>query len=96
MKEKFYGDKNGYSGKLQAIPGEDYTVLDCPFCGGNELEIWNTHTPHYSVRCLCCGAECPSDEDVHGGGNIMNIRSAKILHLKALESAVNNWNKRSS
>lgn len=96
MKERFLGDKNGFSGHLETVPGEEYTFMDCPFCGGNEQEVWNTHSPHYSVRCLICGAECPSDDDVHDGSAIMNMADVKKIHLEALESAIINWNKRSS
>jgi hypothetical protein len=30
-------------------------LLPCPFCGSRELEMFNTHTPSFSVECLGCG-----------------------------------------
>lgn len=87
-------DKDGYSGKITAIPGKDVTIFECPFCGSTEVEIWNTHSPSYSVRCLNCGAEVPSDDDICPGGLIKNKEEAIMLHEKAVRSAVENWNKR--
>lgn len=32
-------------------------LLPCPFCGGDDLQLGNTHTPKFSVECLSCNAE---------------------------------------
>lgn len=95
MEKKFYGNKiQGYSGKIIAVPGEDVTVLSCPFCGNREIEIWNTHSPNYSVSCETCRAEVPSDDDINDGKPIKSRSLAIETHEKALRSAVSNWNKR--
>lgn len=36
-------------------------LLPCPFCAGTDLEIFNTHTPSFSVRCNDCDAEASGD-----------------------------------
>lgn len=95
MKEDFYGnEKCGFHGSIEIVPGKDFTLLNCPFCGDSNVEVWNIHSPYYTVRCLMCGAECPSDDDVHDGNLIKNLDMAKKIHLKALKSAIANWNKR--
>ena len=52
----------------------------CAHCGSEELVVWNTHTPSFTVECEC-GAE------MHGG---YFPRSFK----KAIESVVEKWNRR--
>lgn len=68
-------------------------VLPCPFCGSDDIELANTHTPSYWVECLECSAE------VHGqyfeeafnfdpdGGHLLSHEKAKASALKA-------WNRR--
>ncbi|WP_131931159.1 hypothetical protein [Burkholderia sp. SRS-25] len=36
-------------------------LLPCPFCGGTDPEIWNTHTPSFSVQCIVCDAEATGE-----------------------------------
>lgn len=36
-------------------------LLPCPFCGGTDLEIANTHTPSFWVRCNECDAEATGE-----------------------------------
>ncbi|WP_196491458.1 Lar family restriction alleviation protein [Burkholderia diffusa] len=36
-------------------------LLPCPFCGSSDPEIWNTHTPSFSVQCIACDAEATGD-----------------------------------
>lgn len=39
----------------------DASLLPCPFCGGNDLEIANTHTASFWVACNDCDAEVHGD-----------------------------------
>ena len=61
----------------------DY-VLRCPFCGGDDIELKNTHTASYWIECKC-GAE------MHGrpfpGHGLKS-------HEKAKASAIEKWNDR--
>ncbi|KGB98081.1 GP46 domain protein [Burkholderia multivorans] len=36
-------------------------LLPCPFCGGTDPEIWNTHTPSFTVQCTVCDAEATGE-----------------------------------
>ncbi len=39
----------------------DATLLPCPFCGGTDLEITNTHTASFWIVCNDCDAEAHGD-----------------------------------
>ena len=76
---------------LFLLPGDH--LLPCPFCNGMALELQNTHTACYSIKCLDvdCGAE------VHGESFTGNYRSENIprkRHEQAKDSAIATWNKR--
>ena len=63
-------------------------VLPCPFCGGTDLELCNTHTASYWIECPC-GAE------VRGGGFSPKRGYAQMKHhLKAKAAALAAWNRR--
>ena len=81
-------------------------LVPCPFCGSEDLELSNTHTPYFSVECQECGAE------VHGecigkhsathfsysteprGQLEANYYGLPINYAKAARSAVAAWNRR--
>lgn len=69
------------------------SLKPCPFCGSTELEVWNTHTPVYTVECAC-GASmrgaCAED------GKIRSKKRLIDLHFDAISLAVEAWNKRAS
>jgi hypothetical protein len=56
-------------------------LRECPFCGSENLEVCNTHTPSFWVACLDCGSQAHGQ---HYPGN----------YQRALESAVTAWNLR--
>jgi hypothetical protein len=57
----------------------------CPFCGGTETELCNTHSASYWISCSC-GAE------MHGRSNNGTKRTD---HRLAVVSARDRWNTRS-
>lgn len=66
----------------------------CPFCGSTRLELMNTHTPSYWVVCHKCDAEAHGNLPAGAGDRIITDRTALLLHLRAIRSAVRKWNKR--
>lgn len=58
------------------------TLLPCPFCGAEDLELVNTHTPSYWVECETCRAEAHGD--------------SLQTHTAAIRSAVDAWNRRAT
>jgi glutathione S-transferase len=65
-------------------PTVDPELKPCPFCGGSDLEVANTHTASYWVECMC-GAQ--------RGGTPQNGRSRRSHRLAFLD-AINAWNER--
>lgn len=67
----------------------------CPFCGGEELEVCNTHTASYWVRCEACNIDKGGEyaEEAESAQTEAQIVAA---HQKAFHSAVNGWNKRAN
>jgi ribosomal protein L37AE/L43A len=62
----------------------------CPFCGGTELTLNNTHRASYWITCPC-GAE------VHGEAYAESVPSADQTqrhHRSAVRSAIEAWNTR--
>ena len=66
--------------------GIDPPLLPCPFCGGDDLEVGNTHTPSYTVECVSCGAQ--------GGDCKSGKGRSKAAHRGAFLSAIRAWNTR--
>lgn len=62
-------------------------ALPCPFCGSAEIELQNTWTAHYSLRCQGCDAEV---NDPGGGRNHKLMRN----HLASANAALRAWNRR--
>jgi hypothetical protein len=90
-----YGGDGHFSGSFDDDGKHAGHTLDrCPFCGSKRLELVNTHTPSYWVRCLKCRAEAHGDLPVGGGSAIPDERRALVLHLRAMRMAVRKWNKR--
>ena len=64
-------------------------LLSCPFCGCEEAEVINTHTPSYWVECNNCNGSA------HGECfNVGNKKSEKVAHKMAFLSAIKAWNLR--
>lgn len=69
----------------------------CPFCGGTELEVINTHTPSYWVECSC-GAQKDGDYEEPKIPDATEEFDAFDLmcgyYVRAMKSAVTEWNRR--
>lgn len=68
------------------------TVLPCPFCGGSDIELCNTHTASYWLECAC-GAS------IHGRGAGSNMPSDELTmrhHRTAARDALRRWNTRAT
>lgn len=65
--------------------------LPCPFCGGSNLELSNTHTACYSVECNDCGAQITGENLT---GNYASEKIPLTRHIKAKSSALLAWNRR--
>jgi len=93
MKLDVYGKPGdfGASGEYEnAIV--DGVLSQCPFCGGIDIEVVNTHTPHYTVICADCGAKKPC---AIGSGKHFKSRGACIrAHGQSFRSAITEWNTR--
>lgn len=62
----------------------------CPFCGGTELSLENTHTPSYWISCEC-GVE------MHGRalGTTATSHEARVrAHQRGKRAAIAAWNSR--
>lgn len=70
----------------------DDRLLPCPFCGGNQMVLENTHSPSYWIECPC-GAEMhgPSVKWKTEGG-----RNSMANHKKAKQMTIDAWNQRAA
>jgi hypothetical protein len=90
-----YGGNGHFSGSFEDDGKHAGHALDhCPFCGSSRLELLNTHTPSYWVRCQTCAAQAHGNMPMGGGGAIPDKQKTLILHMHAMRSAVRKWNKR--
>lgn len=91
---EIYGIAHDFSGSFDDDGNHHgQKLLPCPFCGTNDtLEIGNTHTPIFWVKCEC-GAEMHG-EYINAAGNVSCQEQAYANYGKALVSAVNAWNLR--
>lgn len=64
--------------------------LPCPFCGGADLELSNTHTACYTVVCPC-GVEVTG---ASFSGNYSSDRIPRARHVTAKANALAAWNRR--
>jgi Lar family restriction alleviation protein len=74
---------------LSLEPGDK--VRGCPFCGGADIQVYNTHTACYTVTCEGCDAE------VHGPQVAPRTKSHRLTeahHREAKDSALAKWNMR--
>ena len=67
------------------LDGKDQ-VRPCPFCGGTEVALLNTHTASYWIECEGCGVEVRGKAS--GGSSVS-------AHRKAAKSTLAAWNTRS-
>ncbi len=63
----------------------DIKLKPCPFCGSEELELINTHTPYYWIECVscCCELTCSGD-----------YANTVADHKKAALNVIGKWNRR--
>ena len=82
-------------------------LLPCPFCGSDDLELCNTHTPSFWVECHGCEAqvhgeyfEGPRRKTKFGyaeaprGPFEANFANLHSEYRKAAKSAIAAWNRR--
>lgn len=91
---QMYGgpEHGGWSGTLAYDPAVHEEVAPCPFCGSEEVEINNTHTPYYWLECQGCNARM--DADSFDFGRMTTEREWKDAHTESMRSAIANWNAR--
>jgi DNA-binding ferritin-like protein (Dps family) len=91
--------------KIQRFPKEnaqhiDISVTDeklapCPFCASNDLEVQNTWTAIYWVKCNGCSCEILGEY----GGDLIKCDEADYneeAHKSSFLSAIEKWNTRPS
>jgi Lar family restriction alleviation protein len=61
----------------------------CPFCGGSDLALENTHTASYWIACNDCGAQVPGKAF---GRDLASDKLKMSHHARAKASAINVWN----
>lgn len=87
----------GHYGASYRDPGDHSGehLEPCPFCGGDHLEVYNTHTASYGVRCHACDAQ-KDGVVVESAEWAMNESDLIAAHQQALQLAVTGWNKRAN
>jgi len=71
---------------LKLTSRERKSLPPCPFCGGRELSLENTHTACYHVHCDSCGAEA--------GGDYVYLPNLRRAHALAKRRAIAAWRRR--
>ena len=68
----------------------------CPFCGSDDLEVWNTHTPSYVVECHGCEAQAHGKSFKYTTKQHDDFHSKPLPppYVKARASAISAWNRR--
>jgi len=79
--------------QLRLDYNERNQLTQCPFCGGDDIELENTHTPSYWMECQ--NPDCQAQ--VHGayGSQLEGKISEMKRHRYSAESALLRWNTRS-
>jgi predicted RNA-binding Zn-ribbon protein involved in translation (DUF1610 family) len=93
VKLEIYGNKP-YSAHGQYEPGVDPVIRHCPFCGSNDVDCFNSHTPSYNVDCNECGAQGPR-VSYSGNWKRWSKATTEAHHRKLFEGAIEQWNSRS-
>jgi hypothetical protein len=82
-----------------SLTDEDLAVIEgCPFCGSSDLELLNTHTACYWIKCKECERQGFKVE-VGGSSFSGGYRSERIprrRHEMAKQSAIEAWNRRTA
>lgn len=93
-------DVRGEPGQYSASYNDDGShngakLKPCPFCGGRDLEVCNTHTAIYWVKCEPCDLE-KTGEYVDSAERAQTEAQVIAAHQEAFQSAVDGWNKRAN
>lgn len=89
-----YGEPGFYRGSYKDPGNHNGQRLElCPFCGGRDLEVCNTNSAAYSVRCNTCAVE-KYGEVVEWADDSETEQELMADHQKAFQSAVDGWNTR--
>ena len=86
-----HGELGDAAGSASLAPGQNLSA--CPFCCGHDVEVVNSWTPYYWVRCNGCGAEGPHVHTTNKS-TYATVAAAKRGHRKALVAAVKAWDQR--
>lgn len=73
-----------YSIRHVQLTGEK--LKPCPFCGGQNLELLNTHTPYYWIECVC-GAQLNDDFPA-------DRKETDKGHIASAKRVIEKWNTR--
>lgn len=83
---------HGFSASSECTTADIARLRECPFCGGRDMDIVNTHTPCYWVECNDCETQ---KHDVDGSGNpLPDEASARAAHEASVERVIAAWNTR--
>lgn len=90
---KMFGEPGCYGASYRDDGTHNGEKLEvCPWCRrGDALEVYNTHTALYAVRCTTCGVE--KDGEVEESAEWAKSEEELVAaHMKAFKSAVLGWN----
>lgn len=91
---EMFGEKGSFSASYKDDGKHSgQTLAACPFCGGDDLSVCNTHTTTYWVQCNACDVQ-KDGEDIDTSDAEKTGAEMTDDHYKAFLSAVLGWNKR--
>lgn len=93
MKLELIIDTNGVVHGAHGESDHNTRLDPCPFCGSEDVEVSNSHTPSYQGGCNDCGAKGPSSGP-YPKRIAKTKRGATLQHENAFFDAVNRWNSR--
>lgn len=65
----------------------------CPFCGGEDLRLENTHSAMYWVLCVSCNTQ-KFDDEIEDAGKAQSEAELIQAHEEAMRMAAEGWNQR--
>lgn len=92
MKLKIFGEKGDWSAHGEHEPGVDPQLMPCPFCGGDEITVSNTHSPYYKAQCEECNAVGPPGKVLGAPERLKTKHECKEIHVASFNVAINYWN----
>lgn len=97
MKLQIFGDEEfGFSAHGEHEEIIDPALKPCPFCGGLEIKVENTHTPYYWAECETCWTEGPRTHIAEGSELVRPRSAVAAQHVEAFQAAIDAWNQRTT